>query len=482
MSLTQKGLSGFIYSFSSSVLNKIIVFVGGVFIARILYPEDFGLVGMLYIIFEVSNFMISGGFGLALIREKKISEADKATVFYFNVIVSTAIYVLLWFGAPLIASFYEKQELIILTRIMGLNLLFGSLLIVQTSILQRELKFKFLGILEIISGLIVTLISVILAYKGFGVYALAIKFILGSLISSIFIFIFNPWLPKGFINKKSFKRLFAFSSNVMLLGLLNSVFRNLNQVIIGKYFSAAALGFFNQGNMLKNQVTATLNQTIMKVTFPMLSQLQEDKERLKGAYMRIVRINSFIILPAVTILILTAEPFIISLLGEKWRGSIIFLKILGISGYVSHLHGINLNVLKVYGKGRDYLYQGFSRNGLTALGILITVNISVVAMAWAYAIGEFLQLFINIYYSNKYIKFGFGEQFKIMLPLILTTALMGISVYMIGLYNYDWHPLKLIIMPISGVLIYLSLSTLFKIEAFLDFKSLINSKIFNKSK
>jgi O-antigen/teichoic acid export membrane protein len=482
MSLAQKGLSGFIYTFSSSVLNKIIAFVGGIFIARILYPEDYGLVGMLYIIFEVTNFMISGGFGLALIREKKISEADKATVFYFNIIVSTVIYVLLWFGAPLIASFYERQELIILTRIMGLNLLFGSLLIVQTSILQRELKFKFLGILEIISGLIVTLIAVILAYKGFGVYALAIKFILGSLISSIFIFIFNPWLPKGFINKKSFKRLFAFSSNVMLLGLLNSVFRNLNQVIIGKYFSAAAVGFFNQGNMLKNQVTATLNQTIIKVTFPMLSQLQEDKERLKGAYMRIVRINSFTILPAVTILILTAEPLIISLLGEKWRGSIIFLQILGISGYVSHLHGINLNVLKVYGKGRDYLYQGFFRNGITALGILITVNISAVAMAWAYAIGEFLQLFINVYYSNKYIKFSFSEQLKIMLPLILITAVMGVSVYMIGLYNYDWNPLKLIIMPISGILIYLSLCVFFKIEAFLDFKSLISSKIFNKPK
>jgi len=480
LSLAQKGLSGFIYTFSSSIINKIIVFAGGIYLARLLSPEDYGLVAMLYIVFEVSSFLITGGFGLALIREKTITEADKATVFYFNIIVSVCLYIILWFGAPMIASFYERPELIMLTRLMGLDLLFKSLTIVQSSVLKRELKFKLLGIIQVVSGITTIGIAVLLAYSGYGVIALAIKFILGSLVTSIMLFVFNPWIPQGFITKRSFHKLFAFGSNVMLLGFVNTISRNLNQVVIGKYFSAASLGFFNQGNMLKDSVANTLNDTVMNVTFPMLAQLQDDKKRLKAGYQRIMRINSFTIFPIITILILTAEPLIIGLLGEKWRGSVIFLQILGISGYVRHLHSINLNVLKVYGKGRDYLYQGFFRNGLTILGVLIAVNISVIAMAWAFVITEFLQLFINIYYSNKYIKFNFREQLEIMIPIILITFVMGIGVYFIGLIEYKWILLKLIILPASGLIIFLGISFIFRLKAFLELKTLVKNKLYNE--
>ncbi len=482
MSLAQKGLSGFIYTFSSSMLNKIILLAGGIYLARLLTPEDFGLVAMLYVIFAVSNFMMSGGFGLALIREKHISESDKATVFYFNIIVSSFLYLIIWFSAPLIANFYGKSELIVLSRLMGLDLLFNSLTIVQLSILQRELKFKLLSIIQVVSAIVLTLISIGLAYAGFGVLALAIKFILGNLVSFIMLFAFNPWIPKGFITKESFKKLFAFGSNVMLLGLVNNIFGNLNQVIIGKYFSPAALGFYNQGNMFKDNIVTTLNNTVMQVTFPMLVQLQDNKERLKAGYKRIMQINTFTIFPLITILILTAEPLIIGLLGEKWRGSIIFVQVLGISGYVKHLHSINLNVLKVYGKGKDYLHQGFFRNGLTVIGILIAVNISVVAMAWAFVICEFLQLFINVYYSNKYIKFSFAEQFKIMFPLIAITLVMGACVYFIGLYSFYGPIVKLFIMSIAGILIYLALAMILKLDALTEFKDLVLNKMNTKVK
>ncbi|QAA81304.1 lipopolysaccharide biosynthesis protein [Aequorivita sp. H23M31] len=477
MSLTQKGFSSFVYSFSSSIINKIIVFVGGVYLARLLTPQDYGLVAMLYIIFAVSSFFITGGLGLALIREKIITEADKSTVFYFNIIVSISLYILLWFGAPLIASFYGRQELIMLTRLMGLDLLFKSLTIVQASVLKRELKFKFLSLIEVVSGITVIGISVFLAYSGYGVIALAIKFFLGSLVSSIMLFIVNPWIPRGFITKESFHKLFAFGSNVMLLGFVNSISKNLNQVVIGKYFSPASLGFFNQGNMLKDTATSVLNDTVMNVTFPMLAQIQDDKERLKLGYQRIIRINTFTLYPIITILIIAAEPLIIGLLGEKWRVSIVFLQILGISGYVGHLHSINLNVLKVYGKGKDYLFQGFFRNGLTILGILITVNISVVAMAWAFVITEFLQLFINVYYSNKYISFTFKEQWTIMFPIILITIIMGMFVYLLGYLDFS-HPLvKLTVLSFSGIILYLVLAYLFKLKALGDLKLIIGQKL-----
>src|SRR5690554_3180695 len=270
----------------------------------------------------------------------------------------------------------------------------------------------------------------------------------------------------------------------MFLGFVNTISRNLNQVVIGKYFSASLLGFFNQGNMLKDSVANTLNDTVMNVTFPLLAQLQNDKDRLKLGYQRIMRINTFIIFPIVTILILSAEPLIIGLLGEKWRGSIVFLQILGISGYVRHLHSINLNVLKVYGKGRDYLYQGFFRNGLTVLGVLIAANISVEAMAWALVITEFLQLFINVYYSNKYISFNFHEQWLIIFPIVVITILMGVGVYFLSKLDFNYSLLKLAFLSFSGVMCYLLLAYVFKLKALEDVISLISKKsqLLKKSK
>lgn len=477
MSLTQKGFSGFIYTFVSSVLSKVLLFGGGIYLARLLTPEDFGLVAMIYIIFAISNFLISGGFGLAIIREKTITEADKSTVFYFNVLTSVFLYILIWFGAPGIADFYQREELVFLTRLMGLDLLFNSLTIIQNSVLQRELKFKYLSIIQVVSGVITIIVAILLAHTGFGVIALAVKFILASFVSSIMLFIINPWIPKGFINKKSFKKLFAFSSHVMLLGLVNNITRNIHQVVIGKYFLAPSLGFFNQGNMLKDNVTNTLNDTVMKVSFPMLSQLQDDKARLKKSYLRLLEINTFTIFPIITILILTAEPLILGLLGEKWQGSIVFLQILGISGYVRHLHSINLNILKVYGKGRDYLAQGIIRNGVTIIGILIAVKYSVIAIAWALVVTEFLQLFVNVYYSNKYINFKFSEQFKLIFPIILITILMAISVYGLSLISFPNELLKLFVLGIGGLFIYVGLSFLFKIKALYEIVGLIKPRL-----
>lgn len=476
MSLAQKGFAGFIFTFSSSLINKVLAFVGGILLARMLMPEDFGLVAMLYIIFAISSHLVKAGFGLAVIREREINEQDKATVFYSNLIVSITLYLILWFSAPAIASFYGKEELIVLTRIMGLDLLFNSFTIIQRAVLTRDLKFKLLSIAEVISGIVVIGIPLIMAYYGYGVLALAVKFILGSLMTSIILFTVNPWMPKGFININSFKKLFSFSSNVMILGIVNSISKNLHQVIIGKYFSAASLGFFNQGNTFKETIIGTLNNTVMEVTFPILSKLQEDTHRLKQGYSRIMRINSFTIFPMITLLILIAEPLIITLLGEKWRGTIVFLQILGISGYVMHLHNINLNVLKVYGKGRDYLMQGIFRNGLTIIGIAVAINFSTIAMAWAFVATEFAQLGVNVYYSNKYLSFKFKEQLKVMLPIIAITFIMAVAVYLLSTLNYGSDWLKLIVLSFSGILIYGGMALTFKLEVIDEVKVLFLSK------
>ncbi|MCH8534615.1 MAG: lipopolysaccharide biosynthesis protein [Flavobacteriaceae bacterium] len=476
MSLAQKGLSGFLYTFGSSLISKGLGLAGGIYLARLLSPEDYGLVAMLFIFFSISNFLVTGGFGLALIREKEITEEDKSTVFFFNLIVSLVLYACIWIASPYIAKFYDEPILEILAKIMGLDMIFKSLTIVQQSTLKRDLKFKELGIVSVFNGIIVISVAVVLAYYGFGVYALVVKFVLGSLGASILLYLINPWKPTSFIKKNSFKKLFAFGSNVMILGLVNSVTREFHKAVIGRYYSTASLGFFNQGSMLKDNLSNTFTETISKVTFPMLSKLQDDKERLKRGYIRILQINSYVIFPLISMLILVAEPLILGLLGEKWSGSIPFLQILCISAYVHHLHKINLNVLKVYGKGKDYIMQGVIRNMLTITGVIIGAYISIYAIAWSLVITEFLQIFVNIHYSNKYIKFRFKEQFKVMLPLIALSLGMSFTVYGIGFFDYSTEILKLIIMLATGCLSYVVLSLVFKVNAFNELIMLLNKK------
>lgn len=477
MSLAQRGLTGFIYTFGSSIIGKIFTFAGGVYLARLLDPSDYGLVAMLYIFFSISSFLITGGFGLALIREKDIDENDKSTVFFFNLLVAIILYAIIWVTAPLIAKFYDEPILVVLARIMGLDLIFKGFTIVQQSVLKRELKFKELSYVSIFNAVVVIATAVILAYLGYGVYALAIKFVLASLFSSILLYIINPWKPTIFFDKKSFKKLFAFGSNVMLLGFINTISREFHKIVIGKYFSTSTLGFFNQGNMLKDNLANTFTDTISTITFPMLAKLQDEKQRLKEGYVKILEVNSFVILPLITLLILTAEPFVLGFLGEKWSGTIVFLQILSVSAYVNHFHSVNLNILKVYGKGKDYVLQGIIRNSLTITGVLIGAQISVEAIAWSLVITEFLQLFVNSYYSNKYMSFKLKDQIKSILPIIVVNFFMGVLVFLVSYMKISNHFVQLATMIGVGGISYISIAHAFKIKAYVELFNLVKVRL-----
>jgi O-antigen/teichoic acid export membrane protein len=479
MSLSQKALSGFSYTFSSTILSKIITLIGGIYLARLLNPEDFGLLAMLYIIFEVSGFLISSGFGLVLIREKNVSEEDLSTVFWFNLAISSVLVLTVWLLSQHIVKFYEEPRLFWLSRIMSLNLLFSAFGIVQKSMFQRRLEYKKLSVALIVSNLLAITIAIALAYNNFGFYALAIKYVLISLISSVILYIYNPWKPSSFINIASFKRLFAFGGNVMLLGLVNTLSRNIHQIVIGKFFSTSLLGFFNQGNMLKDNLVNTVSTSISQVTFPILSKLQDDKQRLKEGYSRILAISTYVIFPIVIIFIFIAKPLILFLLGEKWQDTTLFFQILLIGGALNHIHGINLNVLKVYGGGKDYLMQGIIRNGITILLIIIGVQVGVVGIAFGLIISEFLQLFVNTYYSNKYIHFKFSEQVNVILPIIILNLLfIFISISLEYLINTNSISF-LFAYPIVYLISYFCISKYFQLVVYTEIQNLVLIKFQN---
>lgn len=476
MSLVNQAFSGFKYVFLSSIISKAIILGGGIILARILTPEDFGLLAMLYIIFEVSSFLMTAGFGLVLIREKSITEEDLSTVFWFNLLVSIILVLLVWILGQRIVDFYNEPRLLWLSRLMSLNLIFSAFGIVQKSIFQRNLFFKKLSIVEVLSSVISIIVAIILAYNNFGYYALGVKYILTSLLATIMLYAFNPWKPKYFIRKKSFAKLFAFGGNVMLLGLVNTVSRNAHQIVIGKFFSVSSLGFFNQGNMLKDNIVNTVSTSISQVIFPILSKIQEDKLKLKNAYSRILAVSSFVIFPLVTIFFFIAKPLIIFLLGVKWEGTVIFFKILLIGAALNHIHKINLNVLKVCGKGSDYLMQGIFRNGITLTAVFIGLKYGAVGIAIGLVISEFIQLGINAYYSNKHIKFNLVEQFNVMVPIIsLNTFLVLFTVFCNHFFNfYSFY--FLFIYPLIYLMLYILLSKLFKLTSLREITQILYSR------
>lgn len=481
-SLSQKALKGFTYTFTSSIITKLVILLGGIYLARLLNPEDFGLIATLYIIFELSGFLISAGFGLVLIREKSVSEEDLSTVFWFNLLISILLVVLIWISGHRIVDFYREPRLLWLSRIMSLNLIFSALGIVQKSMFQRRLDYKKLSIVEIFSNSAAIIIAIILANNSFGYNALAYKYVLTNLISTLILYLYNPWRPTSFININSFKRLFNFGGNVMLLGLVNTISRNAHQIVVGKFFSTSTLGFFNQGNMLKDNIVNTVSTSISQVTFPILSKLQENKQRLKEGYIRILAITTFAIFPIVIIFFFISKPLILFLLGVKWQDTSQYFQILLIGGSVSHIHGINLNVLKVYGGGKDYLIQGIIRNFLTLSSIAIGIQFGPVGIAIGLMISEFLQLFVNTYYSNKYIDFKFSEQFSIILPVIILNLFFITASLSLQFFIETNTVVFLFAYPVTFMIMYIYFANYFHLSVYTDIKDIVFIKFFNKVK
>jgi O-antigen/teichoic acid export membrane protein len=465
MSLGQKVLSGFFWTLLSNIGNKLITLVIGVILARLLFPEDFGLVAMLYIFFEVSQSLINSGFGQALIREDTLTEKDKGTVFFINLAISIACYAILFFTAPLIADFYDNQILIDLTRFMGFSIVFSALVIVQRASLTHELAFKKLMIVNVVTNVLTGVIGIVLAYYGYGVWALAIKYVAQAFFMSSIFFVINPWVPKNFISKESFNRLFGFGSKLLLSGLLNTVYGNIYKLIIGKYYTAVSLGLFTQAQLYVNQVTQSAVGTIQTVTYPILSKAKDDPARLKNAYRKIIMASSYVIFPLVIGLGILAEPFILTLVGQKWIGVLPFLQILCLSGALYHLHSINLNILQVMGRSDLFLKLEVIKKINITIAIIIGLQFGIWGLMIGQVASSYIALLINMYYTNRFLNYNYREQFKDLLPIIAyTLPMLGLLIILQKFTDFS-AILELIIGVLSGTVTYLGTTYLAKATA-----------------
>lgn len=472
--LKETASKGFLWNAFEKLSVKAIQFIIGIILARLLMPEDFGLIGMIAIFLAVSQTFIDSGMGSGLIQRQNRSSKDFSTVFVFNFVLSFIFYALLYLSAPYISSFYETPALTNIIRVIGINIIVSALAIVQRTRLVIDMDFKTLAKVTVTSEIISGSIAIYLAYVGYGVWSLVFKQIIGSGITVLLFWFFSKWKPSLVFSKKSFKNLFGYGSKLLLAGIYAQFMNQIYNIFIGKYYTASQLGNYTQGKQLAELPAFTISNILNQVTFPLLSGLQEESTKMLSVFRKLIKMTAFIIFPIMTVIALLSDPFVRLFLGEKWLLVIPLMQWMCFSRIFYPLSALNLDILKANGRSDLFLKIDLSKAPLTIVALLITLPIGVEAMVIGQVTISILSFFINTYFSGKLYNHGGLEQLKDMLPTVALTIVMSIIVYT-SISFVDSNILKLLVGTVVALSSYIGISHLLKMDEINEVKMLLGT-------
>ena len=447
-----------------------------ILMARILTPADYGIVGMLAIFIAVSQSLVDSGFSQALIRKQDRSEIDNSTVFYFNIAVGIVLYLLLFFCAPLIADFYNEPLLVPVTRTIGLSVVFNSLAVVQRALLTVKLDFKTQAKTTFVGAILSGSIGITMAYTGFGVWAIVWQQISNLAIVTILLWILSHWKPIWAYSWKSFRELFGFGSKLLASGLLDTIFKNLYLIVIGKFFKASDLGYYTRAHQFTDFASSNITGIFQRVTYPVLCTIQNDDARLRDVYRRLLKTSAFIIFPLMMGLAAVATPMVTSFLTEKWLFSAVLIQILSFSQMWYPVHAINLNLLQVKGRSDLFLKLEIIKKIIITVTLCLTLPFGLIPICWGMLANSIIALVINTHYTGKLIHLGFLSQMKDLLPTLLLSLVTGGVVYLtVSLIQLNsWFSLGIGI--IEGISIYIFAAKLLQFKEFSELLSIIRRK------
>jgi O-antigen/teichoic acid export membrane protein len=475
-SLSDQSMQALFWLLIDKVGSSSINFAITIILARLLTPEDFGLVAMVLIFFELSSTFIESGFFPALVREKEISEKDKSTTFTFNLLTAIVVYGILFWAAPAIAALFEQEALTLIVRIMGFNLIIYAFSIIQRAHLTQQIDFKTQTKVRFVAVVISGSVAIFFAMRGLGVWSLIIKILLMAFIDTALLWIVRPWSPRLTFYGSSFKKLFGFGYKILLSSLLDKFYQQIYKLLIGKYFSSATLGFYTQASNFSNILINTLFRTLEKVTYPVLAKLQDSKTRLKSGYRKVIKMSSFVIIPSMVVLGVLARPLIFLLMGEKWLPAVPFLQLLCLSGITYHFSQINLNMLLVLGRSDLGLKLEIIKKIMITLAIVVGIQFGIYGLVIGEVIAAYVNLIINAYYSKVFLKYSLSEQIKDVFFTLTFSLVCGLLIYMmitaIPLPVY----LQIGLACLSGGILYISLHLLFKTEEMKTLREVIIPK------
>lgn len=470
---------GLVWSAIDRIGSQGVQFIFGILITRILLPEDYGLVGMILIFMAVGQNLIDSGFGSALIWKKDSTHLDYSTVFYFNISTSAFLYVIVYMLAPLISDFYDEPRLTSLIRILCLNFILISFSYIQQILLQKKVDFKILAFINIFGSLFSGILSLYIAVKGFGVWAIIIQILSKSFITTISLWIFNKWRPQLKFSWISLRHLFGYGSKLTVAGLINTIFQYLYLNIIGKIFPIASLGFYTRALQIQEFPVKTISNIFQRVTFPVFASIQEEPERLKNAVRKTLRTMVFFTFPVLFGLIAVSDYLIEVVLTEKWLPASEYFKLLCLVGLFYSLGAINGEILKTRGKPNWILKLEIVTKVILVLNIFLTYPLGISAIILGQLATVIISYILTSYYVWKLIDYSIWQQFKDIFIYWFLSVLMFAVVYLIS-YLFSEVLVKLLVMTISGAIFYLLLAWILKLDEINELKILFIRKKMHK--
>ncbi|MFH2117485.1 MAG: lipopolysaccharide biosynthesis protein [Bacillota bacterium] len=448
-----------------------IQFIVQIVLARLLYPEDYGIIAIVLVFISVANVFIQSGLNTALIQKKDSDDTDFSSIFYLNLMIAGVLYIILFFTSPLISSFYNEALLTPVLRILSLTLFFGAFNSVQNAYIAKHLLFKKLFFSSLGAILVSASIGISMAYLNYGVWALVIQQLSNTIVISIILFFTVKWRPKLVFAAKRVKVLFSFGWKLLVSSLIDTLYRALTTLIIGKVDTKEMLGYYSKGDQIPALLINSINGSIQSVMLPVLSAEQDNKPRVKQMMRRSIMVSSYAIFPLIVGLIVIAEPLVLLLLTEKWMMTVPFLQILSISYAFYPIHTANLQAINALGRSDVFLKLEITKKIIGITIIFAAIPFGIYALAWSTVISSVISTFINAFPSKKLLNYGYLEQIKDIAPILLLSIIMGALVYLWTLLNLDVMT-TILIQVFSGIIIYIFLSVLFKIESL---KYLINT-------
>lgn len=474
-SLRQKTIHGVIWSAIDRFASQGIAFIISIVLARLLTPDDYGIIAMLAIFISISQAFVDSGFSSAIVQKQNRTELDLSTALYTNIGIGIVFYLILFFCSPFIASFYNEPILESVTKVMGLVFLIFSLSNVQQAVLTIRVDFKTQTKISLISVTLSGLLGITLAYCEYGVWALAWQQVVAASIRCILLWKFLRWRPLLKFSKKSFKELFSFGSKMLATGLLNSVFNNLYTIIIGKKFNAASLGYYSRADQLAQFPSTNVTGILQRVTFPVLAQLQNEHERFNEAYFKILKLTMFVIFPLMFLLSALSEPIIKILLTEKWIGSANLLGLISFALMLYPIYSLNLNVLEAKGRSDYLLKSEFINKIINVITLLLSLPLGLIAICYGRILSSICAVCISAYFSQKATKISMTRAFTQILPtFLLSIGIWGIAWLLQFFVSNSW--LQIIIATILGGSFYIGIAHIFKFKELTEIKKILQKK------
>lgn len=458
-------ITNFFWRFLERCGAQGVTFIVSIVLARLLDPTVYGTVALVTIFTTIMQVFVDSGMGNALIQKKDADDLDFSSVFYFNMAMCSALYLIMFFAAPFIASFYRMPELTAIVRVLSLVVVISGVKNVQQAYVSRHLMFKRFFFSTLGGTIGAAVIGIAMAYLGFGVWALVAQMLFNAAVDTTILWITVKWRPKKMFSFQRLKSLFSYGWKLLASSLIDTVYNDLRQLIIGKKYSSGDLAYYNQGKKFPQLIVTNINTSIDSVLLPTMSKAQDDMAAVRSMTRRAIKTSTFLMMPAMIGLAVCAEPLVQLILTEKWLPCVLFLRIFCITYAFYPIHTANLNAIKAMGRSDLFLKLEIIKKTVGIIAILITMWISVQAMAYSFLVTTILNQIINSWPNKKLLNYSYLEQVKDMMPQILLSLGMGAAIYAVSFLHLSASLTLLIQIPL-GVLVYWSGSKIFHVESY----------------